>query len=196
MARVATRSPGFTPIFSSACASFLESRAMPAQLVRLVVPSAQAVTISRAAMLALGMVDQPHDAQRKILHRAERDSSAPPPRGARIMPQKCQPTNALEGQLESRRQRQAARASSASRSAAAASALAAGVVDRGGDQILDHRLLRRAEQALVDVDAEDPALGGGADLDQPAARRRPRPRSCRDCPAPAAARPGRSAPFS
>ena len=41
MASVATRSPFFTPSFSSACASLRESRATPAQLVRVVVPSAQ-----------------------------------------------------------------------------------------------------------------------------------------------------------
>ena len=41
------------------------------QLVRVIVPSPQAETISRVAMLALGMVDQAHDAQRPILHRAQ-----------------------------------------------------------------------------------------------------------------------------
>ena len=45
------------------------SCATSAQLVRVIDPSPQAVTISRVAMLALGMVDEPHHAQRKVLHR-------------------------------------------------------------------------------------------------------------------------------
>ena len=42
-------------------------------------PSARAATISRVAMLALGMIDQPHDAQRKVLHRARVSIAAIPP---------------------------------------------------------------------------------------------------------------------
>ena len=49
----------------------------------------------------------------------------------------------------------------------AAVGLGAGVVDRGGDQILDHLLFGRAEQALVDLDRDDPALGVARILTSP-----------------------------
>ena len=46
------------------------------------VPSARAATISRVAMLALGMIHQPHDPERQILHCAERAHRRLPQRGA------------------------------------------------------------------------------------------------------------------
>ena len=67
IARVATRSPGLMPSRSSACAMRRASRATFAQLVRMMAIARRADDFARA-MLAFGMVDEAHDAQRPVLH--------------------------------------------------------------------------------------------------------------------------------
>ena len=167
-----------------------------AQLVRVIDPSPQAVTISPAGMLALGMVDQPHHAQRPILHRPKLHGSPPRQISERIddAVKREAIKRPLKWQLEPRRQRHPARHLLHFGSPAAASALVSASLRAAVIRSSSIGFLRHVHQAVVDRDAEDPSLGGGADLDQPAARRRPRPRPCRDCPALSAVRPGRSAP--
>jgi hypothetical protein len=49
--------------------------------------------------------------------------------------------------------------------------LGPGIIDRRGDQVLDHRLLAWREQAFVQLDRENAPLGRRPDLYQPAAGR-------------------------
>src|SRR3989344_5997993 len=74
-----------------------------------------------------------------------------------------------ERQLETRRQRQALR-HLAHLFLARAIRLGARIVERRGNEIFQHLLVGRHHQAVVDRHAEDAALGGGAHLDQAAAR--------------------------
>ena len=48
--------------------------------------------------------------------------------------------------------------------------LMARIVERGGDEVFEHLLVFKHHKPVVDRDREDAALGGAADLDQPAAR--------------------------
>src|SRR4051794_1707927 len=168
MARVATRSPGCTPIRTSAWARRRESWAISNQLVRCVVPSARAATISRGPCS--------RSAWSRIRMMRSGNSCIAPSIAISASPSedahhgaKTAVFKRLEGELEPGRQWQAA-LHLLHLARGSGIGLGPGVVDRRRHEVLDHGLFRWLEQALVDVDAEDAALGRRADLDQSAAR--------------------------
>src|SRR5438067_4931682 len=168
IASVATRSPGLTPNRSRAWARRRDSRATSIQLVRIMVPSGRAATISRLPCSRSAWSISRMMRSGKSCIAPSAPISGSPRQTSTHHAAKTRRRKRLERKLEPRRERQAA-LHLLHLVRGGRIGLGASIVDCRGDQVLDHHFLGWLKQCLVDVDAEDPAFGGGPNLDHAAA---------------------------